>query len=284
MYFISLKKNKERIWKHNTNFDELFCLPHWRKKIDSIHTGLKVWGHCFILHWTPSFTFHSSSFSFLNSIISTLTKESTGMLWEHEPVHKNPRGCDEHIMGWLWLVLVLYCGVKYAAISSKAKMFQTRSAHLALCHGYAFSRKRDKKEGCERTVGKTCGFEFSAEYSQWPPNSWMVVKISDGFSFSSPVLIGRRLHQDALSSIVQGAAVTAEFPPVHAGVGAGEAAGLRGCPSRERLVGPGNVWAGGSQRALADRLVDVLDSLEYTSAMASGSKPNTQLVSVLTQY
>lgn len=51
------------------------------------------------------------------------------------------------------------------------------------------------------------------------------------FSLSSPVLIVRRLHQDALGSVVQGAAVAAEVPSVHAGVGAGEAAGLGGRPS-----------------------------------------------------
>lgn len=167
--------------------------------------------------------------------------------------------------------------------SSNTKMVRLVE-HMLTSAMVTLSRRRERRRDVKGKKSKRCGVEFSAEYSQWPPNYWMVVKISNGFSFSLPVLIGRRLHQDALSSIVQGAAVTAEFPPVHAGVRAGEAAGLRGCPSRERLVGPGNVWAGGSQRALADRLVDVLDRLEHTSAMASGSKPNILLVSALTQY
>lgn len=93
---------------------------------------------------------------------------------------------------------------------------------------------------------------------------------SNLFSLSSPVLIGRRLHQDALGSVVQGASVVAQVPSVHAGVGAGEAAGLGGRPSRERLVGAGDVGAGRSQRALADGLVDILDRLEHAPAMASG--------------
>lgn len=44
---------------------------------------------------------------------------------------------------------------------------------------------------------------------------------------SSPVLIGCRLHQDALRSVVKGDAVRADVTSVHAGVRRGEAAGLR---------------------------------------------------------
>lgn len=55
-------------------------------------------------------------------------------------------------------------------------------------------------------------------------------------------------------------------------MGAGQTAGLGGGPSRQGLVGAGDVGACRSQRALAHRLVHVLDRLEDALAMASGHK------------
>lgn len=46
-------------------------------------------------------------------------------------------------------------------------------------------------------------------------------------SYSSPVLIGCGLHQDALRSVVKGNAVPADVTSIHAGVRRGEATGLR---------------------------------------------------------
>ncbi|TNN54862.1 hypothetical protein EYF80_034892 [Liparis tanakae] len=74
---------------------------------------------------------------------------------------------------------------------------------------------------------------------------------------SSPLLIGLRLHQDALRSVVKG----------DAGVRRAEAAGLGRGPRRQRLVGARDVGAGRGQRALADRLVDVLHRLEHALAV-----------------
>lgn len=96
-----------------------------------------------------------------------------------------------------------------------------------------------------------------------------IFKVVFPLIFSSPVLVGCRLHQDALGPVVKSNAVATEVPSIHAGMRTGEATGLGGRPGRERLVGAGDVCAGGSQRALTDRLVDVLDRLEHALAVAS---------------
>ena len=97
-------------------------------------------------------------------------------------------------------------------------------------------------------------------------------------SSSSPILIGRRLHQDALRSVVQGNPVQADVPSVHAGVRRGEAAGLGRRAGRQRLVGARDVGVGRSQRALTDRLVDVLHRLKHALPMASAQRQTGGLV------
>lgn len=88
----------------------------------------------------------------------------------------------------------------------------------------------------------------------------------------SPVLIGCLLHQDALHSVVEGNAVSADVSSVHAAVRRGEAAGLWRRAGRQRLVGPRDV-AGRSQRALTDRLVHVLHRLKHTPPVDSEHNP-----------
>lgn len=83
---------------------------------------------------------------------------------------------------------------------------------------------------------------------------------------SSPVLIRRRFHQDALRSVVEGNAVSTDVS-VHDRVGRREAAGLRRGPSRQGLVGPRDVGAGWGQRALTDRLVHALHRFKHTPAV-----------------
>lgn len=85
----------------------------------------------------------------------------------------------------------------------------------------------------------------------------------------SPILIGCRLHEDALSPVVKGNTVSADVTSIYAGVRRGEAAGLRRGASRQRLVGARDVSAGWSQWTLTDCLIDVLDRLENTLSMDS---------------